>query len=133
MLLAVAVVGIAMLAVAVRPKNLVADPPIFFLAGAVLLTLCLTAFYFAVPSYWLGCVHSFRWDGRCLEYRTALSRTRHLRFVDEIEDAIARRTSSSQGSWNVATDSISRWQSDHVVHRDLAECRTVIHGNKNEC
>lgn len=97
LLLAVAVVGLMMLAVGLRPKNLVADPTVFLLAGSLLLALCATGFYFATPRYWLGCVHSFCWDGRFLEYRTVLSRTRHQRFADEIEDVLARRTDSSQG------------------------------------
>ncbi|MEZ6133265.1 MAG: hypothetical protein R3C59_31745 [Planctomycetaceae bacterium] len=97
LLLAVAGVGLMMLAVALRPRNLVANPSVFLLAGSGLTALCATGFYFVVPRFWLGCVHSFRWDGRCLEYRTVLSRTRHQCLAEEIETAVARRSSSSQG------------------------------------
>ncbi|MAT14923.1 MAG: hypothetical protein CMJ46_06600 [Planctomyces sp.] len=97
LLLAVASVGLLMLAVALRPKNLVDDPSVFLLSGSVLLLLSATGFYYTVPRYWKGCVYSFRWDGNCLEYRTVLSRKQYKRFANEIEHAIARRMSSSQG------------------------------------
>lgn len=96
-LLAIALPGGMCLAVFLQPKNLVGNPMVFLFLGIVLLTLSATGFCSGVVRYWLGCMHSFHWDGNCLRYRTIFSRTMRERYRNEIEDASARRPNSSRG------------------------------------
>ncbi len=102
LLLPISVLGYFCIAIFVNPKNMVANPDVFLYLGSVLLVLCASGFYFAVLHYWIGCVHSFRWDGHCLQYRTVMSRTLQQRLSDEIEHVSVRRPNSSQaeaGTW----------------------------------
>ena len=102
LLLPISVLGYFCIAVFVNPKNMVANPDVFLYLGSVLLVLCTIGFYFAVLHYWIGCVHSFRWDGHSLQYRTVMSRTLQQRLGNEIEHVSARRPNSSQaeaGTW----------------------------------
>ena len=91
LLLPISVLGYFCIAIFVNPKNMVANPDVFLYLGSVLLALCASGFYFAVLHYWIGCVHSFRWDGHCLQYRTVMSRTLQQRLSDEIEHVSVRR------------------------------------------
>lgn len=96
-LLTISAVACLCLAVFVAPQHLVANVSLFLLLGSTLLMLCALGFYFSALDFWLGCVHSFRWDGDVLRYRTAFFRALRERFGDEIEDVSAQRRSSSRG------------------------------------
>ncbi|MCA9128609.1 MAG: hypothetical protein KDB22_16090, partial [Planctomycetales bacterium] len=103
-LAAIAVPACFSLAIGIVPKNQISSPLVFLALGVVLLTLCGVLFYYAVLSYWLGCVRSFRWDGRCLEYRTVFSAVLQQRLADEVEQVSAKRPFSRQeeaGSWRL--------------------------------
>ena len=103
-LAAVAVPALFSLTIGMVPRNQIANPFVFLALGVVSLTLCGALFYYAVLSYWLGCVRSFRWNGLCLEYRTVFSGIPRQRQADEVEQVSAKRPHSRQeeaGSWRL--------------------------------